>query len=374
LKETLPRSSQQLRSLLVVNCGSTTVKYQLYELIPEGPSSIAGGALETEREFAEAVRQVLRSLPRPPDAIAHRVVHGGKWFTGSVVIDDEALGHLRELAPLAPLHNGPALAGIEATLPLGVPLVAAFDTTFHRTLPERAWRYAIPAELELRRFGFHGWSHRSVTQRYADLTGSMEPTIVTLHLGGGCSAAAIERGKSVDTSMGYSPLEGLVMGTRSGDLDPGVLTHLLQEGMSLERIIRLLNRGSGLVALAGTADMRELLRRTDDEAALAIDLFCYRIRKYVGAYLAVLEGAEAIVFTGGIGENSPEIRRRVCERLGWAGLTLDPSRNVAGAERISTDTSRLAAYAIRTNEEQLIAEEAAELLGVHFAEGPTRSS
>jgi acetate kinase len=164
------------------------------------------------------------------------------------------------------------------------------------------------------------------------------------------------------------------MGTRPGDLDPGVLTHLLQEGMSLERVIRLLNRGSGLMALAGTADMRELLRRTDDEAALAIDLFCYRIRKYVGAYLAVLEGAEAIVFTGGIGENSPEIRRRVCERLGWAGLTLDPSRNAAGAERISADGSRLAAYAIRTNEEQLIAEEAAQLLGVHFAERPNRSS
>jgi acetate kinase len=370
----MPNSSRQLRSLLVVNCGSTTVKYQSYELAPEGPSPTGGGVIETHREFAEAVRQVLRSLLRPPDAIAHRVVHGGKWFTGSVVIDNEALGHLRDLAPLAPLHNGPALAGIEATLPLGVPMVAAFDTTFHGTLPERAWRYAVPAELEVRRFGFHGWSHRSVTQRYAELTGSIEPTIITLHLGGGCSAAAIERGRSVDTSMGYSPLEGLVMGTRPGDLDPGVLTHLLQEGMSLDRIVRLLNRGSGLVALAGTADMRVLLQRTDHEAELAIDIFCYRIRKYVGAYLAVLEGAEAIVFTGGIGENSPEIRRRVCERLGWSGLTLDPSRNAAGGERISADGSRLAAYAIRTNEEQLIAGAAAQLLGLHFAERPTRSS
>jgi acetate kinase len=370
----MPNSSRQPRVLLVVNCGSATLKYQSYELTAERPSPIGGGVLETQREFAAGVRQALRSLPRPPDAIAHRVVHGGKRFTGSVLIDDEVLRHLRELEPLAPLHNGPALSGIEATLALGVPLVAAFDTAFHQTLPERAWRYAIPAELEVRRFGFHGWSHRSVTQRYAELTGSIEPTIVTLHLGGGCSAAAIERGRSVDTSMGYSPLEGLVMGTRPGDLDPGVLTHLLQEGMSLERITRLLNRGSGLVALAGTADMRELLGRTDERAALAIELFCYRIRKYVGAYLAVLEGAEAIVFTGGIGENSPEIRRRVCEHLGWAGLTLDPGRNAAGAERISADGSRLAAYAIRTNEEQLIAVEAAQLLGVHFAGKPTRSA
>jgi acetate kinase len=374
LKENPGEKSRQPRILLVVNCGSATLKYQSYELTPEGPRPTVGGVVETEREFAEGVRQVLLSLPRPPDAIAHRVVHGGKWFIGSVLIDDEALGHLRDAAPLDPLHNGPALAGIEATLPLGVPMVAAFDTTFHRTLPERAWRYAIPAELEVRRFGFHGWSHRSVTERYAELTGSSAPTIITLHLGGGCSAAAIERGRSVDTSMGYSPLEGLVMGTRPGDLDPGVLIHLLQEGMSLDRIVRLLNRGSGLVAVAGTADMRELLRRTDHEAELAIDLFCYRIRKYVGAYLAVLEGAEAIVFTGGIGENSPEIRRRVCEDLGWAGLTLDPQRNTAGEERISTDESRLAAFAIRTNEEQLIAEEAARLLRGRFAEPPTRSS
>jgi acetate kinase len=374
LKENSGEKSRQPGTLLVVNCGSATLKYQSYELTPEGPRPAAGGVVETQREFAEGVRQVLRSLSRPPDAVAHRVVHGGKWFTGSVLIDDEALGHLRDLAPLDPLHNGPALAGIEATLPLGVPMVAAFDTTFHRTLPERAWRYAIPAKLEVRRFGFHGWSHRSVTRRYAELTGSLEPTIVTVHLGGGCSAAAIERGRSVDTSMGYSPLEGLVMGTRPGDLDSGVLTHLLQEGMSLDQIVRLLNRGSGLVALAGTADMRELLRRTDHEAELAIDLFCYRIRKYVGAYLAVLEGAEAIVFTGGIGENSPEIRRRVCERLGWAGLTLHQDRNAAGEERISADGSRLAAFAIRTNEEQLIAEEAARLLAARFAGQPTPSS
>jgi len=227
------------------------------------------------------------------------VEHGGDLRAG-----ERRDVRLRDLAPLDPLHNGPALAGIEATLPLGVPLVAAFDTTFHRTLPELAWRYAIPAELEVRRYGFHGWSHRSVTQRYTELTGSTEPTIVTLHLGGGCSATAVQRGRSVDTSMGYSPLEGLVMGTRPGDLDPGVLTHLLQEGMSLDRIVRLFNRGSGLVALAGTADMRELLRRNDAEAALAIDLFCYRIRKYVGAYLAVLEGAEAIVVGTALTPNS----------------------------------------------------------------------
>ena len=212
---------------------------------------------------------------------------------------------IREASPLAPLHNGPALEGIEATLGLGVPLVAALDTAFHASLPPRAWRYAIPEVDGVRRYGFHGWSHRYVTERYAVLAASPDPTIISLHLGGGCSAAAISRGRSVDTTMGYSPLEGLVMGTRPGDLDPGIVIHLLHQGMELPQLERMLYKESGLQALAGTADMRALLARNDAAAQLAIEIFCYHIQKCVGAYLAALEGAEAIVFTGGIGKNAP---------------------------------------------------------------------
>src|SRR5258705_461446 len=192
------------------------------------------------------------------------------------------------------MHNGPALEGMEATLDSGVPLVAALDTAYHATLPPRAWRYALPEIAGVRRYGFHGWSHRYVTERYAALTGSSEPTIVTLHLGGGCSAAAILRGRSVDTSMGYSPLEGLVMGTRAGDLDPGILTHLLYSGTSLPELDHLLQHEAGLKALAGTADVRELLGRDDAAAELALELFCYRIQKCVGAYLAALEGGAPV--------------------------------------------------------------------------------
>lgn len=313
--------------------------------------------------YRDAVRRALGSLPVAPDAIAHRVVHGGARFSAPVAMTGDMLRELRDVLPLAPLHNGPAIAGIEATLDLGVPLVAVFDTAFHDTLPEVARRYAIPDFPGVRRYGFHGWSHRWVAERYAEIAGTPEPTIITLHLGGGCSAAAIRRGRSVDTSMGYSPLEGLVMATRPGDLDPGVLTHLLYDGMTPDRLVEVLNRESGLRAIAGTGDMRELLGRRDAAAELAVELFCYRVRKYVGAYLAVLEGAEALIFTGGIGEHSPEIRRRVCERLGWAGLELDWERNSHGDERISTDCSALAAYVIPTDEEQLIARETTRFLG-----------
>jgi acetate kinase len=305
---------------------------------------------------------VMAELPAPADVIAHRVVHGGGRLPEVIAIDREVLGVLREVTPLAPLHNGPALEGIEATLGSGVPLVAASDSAFHASIPPQASRYAIPEFAGVRRYGFHGWSHRYVTERYAVLAESPEPTIVTLHLGSGCSAAAIRRGRSIDTSMGYSPLEGLVMGTRAGDLDPAILTHMVHEGMSLQQLDRMLNLEAGLKALAGTADVRKLQGRDDPDARLALDIFCYRIQKYVGAYLAVLGGAEAVVFTGGIGENSPEIRHRVCEPFGWAGLTLDPERNRGSDPRISADGSRLAAYAIPTDEEYLIARETLRLV------------
>jgi acetate kinase len=348
--------------VLVVNCGSTTVRLKLFEAEGAELRVVSASTQEIHDAHRAAVDRGLAALPGRPDVIAHRVVHGGDRLPELARIDAGVLGILRELSPLAPLHNGPALQGIEATLGAGVPLIAALDTAFHHTLPARAWRYAIPDHPGIRRYGFHGWSHRFVTGRYAEIAGSPEPTIITLHLGGGCSAAAIHRGRSIDTSMGYSPLEGLVMATRAGDLDPGVLTHLLQQGYGLHDLERLLNHESGLKALAGTSDMRELLARTDPASALALDLFCYRIRKYVGAYLAVLEGAEAIVFTGGIGENAAEIRRRVCEPLGWAGLRLSPERNGRDDLRISADGSSLAAYVIPTDEELLIARETVALL------------
>lgn len=348
--------------VLVINCGSATLKYKLFQDRGAELELLASAAVETAGGYRAAVERGLDALPASADVIAHRVVHGGGRLPDLVAIDPRVLGILREATPLAPLHNGPALEGIEATLGLGVPLVAALDTAFHGTLPPRAWRYAIPEFAGVRRYGFHGWSHRYVTERYSALTGSSEPTIVTLHLGGGCSAAAILRGRSVDTSMGYSPLEGLVMGTRAGDLDPGILTHLLHEGMSLRQLEHLLQHEGGLKALGGTADLRELQRRGDTAAELALEIFCYRIQKYVGAYLAVLEGAEAIVFTGGIGENAPEIRRRVCQRFGWAGLALDAERNRRNEVRLTAEGSRLAAYAIPTDEEYLIARETLGLM------------
>ena len=348
--------------VLVFNCGSATLKYKLFEEQGLELTRLAAATEDIDEGYRPAVERALHSLPAPPDVIAHRIVHGGSELPELVVIGEAVLRTIREASPLAPLHNGPALEGIEATLGLGVPLVAALDTAFHASLPPRAWRYAIPEVDGVRRYGFHGWSHRYVTERYAVLAASADPTIISLHLGGGCSAAAISRGRSVDTTMGYSPLEGLVMGTRPGDLDPGIVIHLLHQGMELPQLERMLYKESGLQALAGTADMRALLARNDAAAQLAIEIFCYHIQKCVGAYLAALEGAEAIVFTGGIGENAPEIRRRVCERLGWAGLTLDADRNRANEVRISAEGSRLGAMVIHTDEEQLIARETLKLM------------
>jgi acetate kinase len=350
--------------LLVLNCGSATVKYKLFVCSPQPSEPLARGTVETSARYAETVEGVLAGLPQRPDAVAHRVVHGGSRFRAPVLVDSEVEGEIRRLAAVAPLHNGPALEGIAAARRLEVPMVAVFDTAFHQTLPAVAFRYALPAAVppEVRRYGFHGLSHEYLTLRYAELTGSTSPTLVTLHLGSGCSAAAIRGGVSVDTSMGMTPLEGLVMGTRAGDLDPGVLLHLVRSGASLERLEQLLNHEAGLEGLAGTADMRVLLSRSDGAARLAVDIFCYRVRKYVGAYLAALGGAEAVVFSGGIGENSPEIRLRIGEGFQWFGLALDGERNRRGEGCISTDASRLAAWVIRTDEEILIARRAIQCL------------
>jgi acetate kinase len=345
--------------ILVLNCGSSSLKWSLFQ--SEGPTltRLAGASLPgAPRVYHDAFLEVRRQLPAPPDLLAHRMVHGGTIDRDLVLVDKAVIEQLELATELAPLHNEPALHGIRLGLELDCPQVVAFDSAFHRTMPDVATRYAIPASIPVRRMGFHGWSHKHAMERYADLAQAPEPTIITLHLGSGCSATAIRRGRSIDTSMGFSPLEGLVMGTRAGDLDPGIITYLMHQEFRIDEIDQILNRESGLMALAGTSDMRLLLEREDPAARLAVEIFCYRVRKYVGAYLAVLEGAEAIVFTGGIGERSAEIRRRICEPLAWAGMGLDAGRNARAESRISADAARLAAWVIPSDEEGIIAREA----------------
>jgi acetate kinase len=412
-------------NVLVLNAGSSSLKFQLVRTDGEriaanrderlargqierlggeavltlragsGPATRQAAAL---RDHAAAVEWIIRWVADPASgvdlgavgdigAVGHRVVHGGERFSRSTLIDDEVLREIEATIELAPLHNPHNLSGIRAVraaLGAGVPQVAAFDTAFHHSLPEPAYLYAVPYQyyrrFKVRRYGFHGTSHRSIAHRWRQLTGrSPEATrIVTLHLGNGCSACAIRGGQSVDTSMGFTPLEGLVMGTRSGDLDPAILDFLAaKEGLSLPQVEAILNKQSGLLGISGlTGDMRDLLDEArehgDRRARLAIELFCYRVRKYIGAYLAALDGAEAIVFAGGIGENAPTVRAAVCEGLGWMGAELDPGRNAAtvgGAEgRVDTGSGRLQLWVIPTDEELLIARDAYRLV----AEGGTR--
>jgi acetate kinase len=320
-------------------------------------------------------------------AVGHRVVHGGERFTESALIDDQVLKGIEDCIDLAPLHNPDNIKGIQAAQQIfgkDVPQVAVFDTAFHHSIPEQAWLYAIPYDLyqkhRIRRYGFHGTSHRYVASRYRALRGlTREQTnIITLHLGNGCSACAIKGGLSVDTSMGMTPLEGLVMGTRSGDLDPAILGVLARkEGMSPSEIDALLNTKSGLLGISGlTNDMRKLqaeLKANDNQRVqLAIDVFCHRARKYIGAFLASMAGADAVIFTGGIGENSADIRARICRGMEWAGLQIDVDKNQEAAgreEMISTADSRLLAYVIPTDEELLIARDT-----VHVISGESHSA
>lgn len=400
-------------NVLVLNCGSSTIKFQLIatdlDLIASnadrrlargtierigGEAIIAwqteGGAAQRStaalRDVRAAVDFIVRRAATPDSgvqeinsladihAIGHRVVHGGERFTESVLITDEVLRGIEDCIDLAPLHNPANIKGILAARELlgaGLPQVAVFDTAFHQTLPEQAYLYALPYQLyrryRLRRYGFHGTSHRYVAYRYRQLRQLQreEVNIITLHLGNGCSAAAIKAGNSLDTSMGLTPLEGLVMGTRCGDLDPAIVDFIsAKEGLSAREADSLFNKQSGLLGISGlTNDMRELLdeaaENNDRRARLAIDIFCYRARKYIGAYLAALGGADAIVFTGGIGENAAEVRARICDGLQWLGLELDAARNEAHAGgregMISKETARLLAFVIPTDEELLIA-------------------
>jgi acetate kinase len=400
-------------NVLVLNCGSSSLKFQLIETDLEaiernadvqrargmieriGSEALiymqAGGKPAVRRaaplrDHRAALDHLLRWLvgsePGSPGlgsladvhAVGHRIVHGGEKLTRSVPIDDGVIAQIEDCIDLAPLHNPANLKGIHAVRELfgaGVPQVAVFDTSFHATMPATSYLYALPYPLyvrhRVRRYGFHGTSHRYVAYRYRQLTGKTkeETHLITLHLGNGCSACAIKGGASLDTSMGLTPLEGLVMGTRSGDLDPSALTFLHhKEGLSFDEIDTLLNKQSGLLGLSGlTNDMRDLLeeerQHQDRRAGLAIGIFCARIKEYVGAYLARMNGADALVFTGGIGENSAEIRQRVCADLDFLGIELDDARNAAlapGQEGdVAAAASRVRVYVIPTNEELLIA-------------------
>lgn len=411
---------QEGMNVLVLNAGSSSLKFQLIrtgarhieedadERLARGTIERVGGqallSLEVPghgvhreatplRDHHAALNRVLGWLTSPPtggrllaslgeiDAVGHRVAHGGEYFRRSVLIDEEVRRRIEDAIELAPLHNPHNLRVVQAArsvLGEGVPQAAVFDTAFHHTLADQAYLYAIPYSLyrryRVRRYGFHGTSHRYVAYRYRKLTGTTreETRLITLHLGNGCSACAIAAGDSVDTSMGFTPLEGLVMGTRSGDIDPAIIDYIsAKEGMSLTEVESLLNKQSGLLGISGlTHDMRDLLaeaREHDDRRArLAIQIFAYRVRKYIGSYLAALGGAAAVVFTGGIGENAAEIRTLACEGMEWFGLDVDAEANratVGGREgKISRSGSRLEAWVIPTDEELLIARDTARLV------------
>ena len=361
--------------VLVLNAGSSSVKYQLVD--SDTGEHLAGGIVEEVVDHAAALDDVVAEVERfgrPIDAIGHRVVHGGAVFSEPVRIDDDVVETIRELASLAPLHNPANLAGIEAARAAWPTLaqVAVFDTAFHRTLPPAAYRYAVPAawyeQHGVRRYGFHGTSHDYVSTRAAAVLGRPrdELALIVAHLGNGASITAVDHGRSVETSMGLSPLEGLVMGTRSGDIDPAVIGHVATAaGRSEAEVLAELNRSSGLLGLCGDSDMREITARIDagDPAAeLALDVFCHRIRKYVGAYVAVLGGCNALVFTAGIGEHSAVVRARVCAGLGVFGIALDDDRNRRSELVISRDDASTAVLVVPTDEEHAIAEQTARVI------------
>lgn len=399
--------------VLVVNPGSSSVKFELFEMTTE--TSLLEGEVEhvgrsrttirvETRDGSAPVRRAVEAddagqatalaldamsaaMPGSLEdlaAVGHRVVHGGDLFEAPVLLDDTVAESIASLARLAPLHTAAALESLRVArskLP-DAPHVAVFDTTFHARMPAHAREYALPRDLAradgIRRYGFHGTSHACVARRAAAMLGRSleEVDLVTLHLGSGASAAAIRGGVSVDTSMGMTPLEGLVMGTRCGDLDPAI-PMLLGEvtGRSREDVNRLLNNESGLLGLCGTSDMAEVVRRAlagEDDATLALDMYCYRVRKYVGAYAAALGRLDALVFTGGVGENSAEVRSRVCEGLGIIGVGLDEALNraeVAGERAIDPEGAAVAVLVIPTDEEIEIARLALACVGGQVDEG-----
>ncbi|WP_448522578.1 acetate kinase [Pseudothermotoga sp.] len=387
--------------ILVVNCGSSSIKYQFIDMNGEKVLckglaeriGIDGGRLvhrvnndkhvieRNMKDHEEALKLVLEALIDPEigvikdlseiDAVGHRVVHGAERFASSVLIDEEVMRALEENVHLAPLHNPPNILGIKAIQKLlpKVPNVGVFDTAFHQSMPKKAYLYALPYELyekhRIRRYGFHGTSHRYVSKRAAEILGRdyYDFKVITCHLGNGASIAAVRHGKSIDTSMGFTPLEGLVMGTRCGDIDPAIVIYLQQNlGMSVEKVYDLLNKKSGMLGLTNnlSSDMRDIEEAAhsgNEVAQLALDIYVYKIAKYIGAYAAAMNGVDAIVFTAGVGENSPYVREKVCEYLGFLGVKIDRQLNdVKGVERIiSTPDSKVAVLIVPTNEELVIA-------------------
>jgi len=393
--------------ILVLNCGSSSLKFQLIEtdtdrmagnrdeLLAKGLIERIGGAMSIvncgtpaggssrieksvpdHRAAIEAAfaflfdSGVLRDLSEI-EGVGHRMVHGGEDFRESAVVDDAVVEAIERCAELAPLHNPPNLRGYRASHELlpDVPHVAVFDTAFHATIPKKAYLYALPYELyeqhRVRKYGFHGTSHRFVSGRFAQIrhVPPADLNLITVHLGNGCSVTAVRGGHSVDTSLGLTPLEGLIMGTRPGDVDPGVLLFLERQlGMDAAALDEMLNRKSGLLGVSGVSnDMRDLLRQGEDgnaRARLAVEMFCYRVRKYIGAYFAALGRVDAVLFTGGIGENAAPVRAQACAGLEGMGIVLDQEANAAAAgreTRISRENSPTAVWVVPTNEELLIA-------------------
>ncbi len=394
--------------IMVLNCGSSSVKYQLFDIKKE--EVLAKGVVERigldgsrlkhmtekkdvfiEREINdhdEAIELIIKVLSDEDygvienieeiKAVGHRVVHGGEYFTESSLITEEVMQRLEECIPLAPLHNPANIMGIKAIKKIlpEIPQVAVFDTSFHQSMPDYAYLYALPYELyekrKIRRYGFHGTSHRYVSKRAAELAklDYNQAKIITAHLGNGASITAIKNGKSVDTSMGYTPLEGLVMGTRSGDLDPAIPVALLRENrMNPASIDNLLNKKSGVLGISGiSSDMRDLEKaasKGEDRAKLALTIYAYRLKKYIGAYLAVLGGADIIAFTGGIGENSSFIREKSLEGLEFFGIILNKEKNEKARKKevdISAKDSKVKILVIPTNEELVIARDTQEII------------
>ncbi|MGI9211006.1 MAG: acetate/propionate family kinase [Methylococcaceae bacterium] len=370
--------------ILVLNSGSSSIKYRLFE--PEGWRVLEGGTIERiESDHRAAVASIVERLQRAGhlDAaasgltgIGHRVVHGGETFHSAVVVNETVIQAIRDAIPLAPLHNPPNLLGIEVCRDLWpeVPQVAVFDTAFHQTMPAHAYRYALPEhcyrELKIRRYGFHGTSYAYVTRQAADFLGKARDDLnaIVLHLGNGASMAAIAQGQSMDTSMGMTPVAGLMMGTRCGDLDPGVILYLLSLGHTASDIDRLLNRDSGLKGLTQSNDMRDVLAQAEHgqaEARLALDIYVHRIRFYLGAYLVQLGRIDALIFTGGIGEHAAPIRERICAQLEPFGLRFDAMANQKRENtlrRLETAESPVAILVIPTDEEREIAEQTGQLL------------
>ena len=392
-------------NILVINAGSSSLKYQLMD--PETGVVTAKGLCErigldgrlthkvpakdkkVEREIsmpthAEAIAAVLEILVDSEngviastdeiDAVGHRVLHGGDQFIDSCIIDEACKQAIRDCIPLGPLHNPANLMGIEAcekVMP-GKPQVAVFDTAFHMTMPPKAYRYAIPTkyyeEDHLRRYGFHGTSHKYVTKRAIELMGRKDIKLVNCHLGNGSSLSAVKDGKCQDTSMGLTPLAGVPMGTRSGDIDPAVVQFVMNKyGMSADECLNMLNKKSGVLALSGvSSDFRDIengAEEGNENCALALDKFAYEVRKYIGSYAAALGGLDCLVFTAGVGENSASMRARICEGLEFLGVKLDPEKNNTRGEEaiISAADSKVTVWVIPTNEELMIAQDTAEL-------------